>query len=539
MNRLAHLLAGALLAATALWPANIRELQIGAAAGEETCVLTNRDTTFPASARQVFARIVAANVRSSDTLTVDFVNPAGLTISSVPYEQLPVSGQLCLLSQLPVAGFPAAQSPGVWTVRVSINGTPAANAQFTIQPDEAAGKGLRITRIGLEQSETSTRVLMDGEGFNIESIIHVAQYEKSGGWKYLTHSFPETLAPTRATLTLGALQPGEYVVFVKNGNLLSAPARFLIATTGGYRLPFPPTEQWVISQPPYGGYSHWGATLHAYDLAPRSGGCVVAMRGGIVHTKDLGLGQTPNRRLFGNYITIDHEDGEYTHYGHLKTRTYLVKEGQRIEQGQPLARAGNSGYSFGTHVHVQVTRSPSISSASVPFRFQELPAAQSTGYRGLVVSANRSGLGDCSGPPKPGTTPIFTQAPGRKTPAPDAPDFTGTVAVAGWWNQFVSVPAGSLALDIRLDWNAADRDLDLHLVSPSGRHYGSSYGDRSGFSETPGENESFHIANPEPGTWRVSVQGMKGNGEPMPFRVYRNIEAARPAASGWGGARRR
>lgn len=527
----------ALLAVLTGWSATVKEIQIGSSAGEESCILTNRDTSFPASTRQVFARLVANNVRPTDSLTVDFFSPTGLLVSSIPYEHLPVSGQLCLLSQLPIAGFPAAQSPGAWTIRVSLNGTPAATANFVIRPDEAAVKGLQISRITLDQSATATKLTVDGAGFNTESILHVAQYEKSGGWRYLVHNFPETLAATRATLTLGVLQPGEYVVFVKNGNLLSAPARFLIATTGGYRLPFPPHEQWVISQPPYGGYSHWGATLHAYDIAPRAGGCIVAMRGGIVHTKDLGLGQTPNRRIFGNSISIDHEDGEFSHYGHLKTRSYLVREGQRVLQGQPLAIAGNSGYSFGTHVHVQVTRAPSISSASVPFRFQELAPAHATGYRGPVVSTNRSGLGDCSGPPKPGDMPIFTQAtPRGKTPMPPPPDFTGAVSVASWWNQFVAVPNGSAALDIRLDWDAADRDLDLHLVSPSGRHYGSSYGDRTGYTETAGVEESFHINNPEPGTWRVSVQGIKGNGEPMPFRVYRRLE---PAASAWGGARRK
>ena len=43
--------------------------------------------------------------------------------------------------------------------------------------------------------------------------------------------------------------------------------------------------------------------------------------------------------------------------------------------GDILAEAGNSGYSFGRHVHVHLTRSPSIAAPSVPLRFEDDPGA--------------------------------------------------------------------------------------------------------------------------------------------------------------------
>jgi hypothetical protein len=201
--------------------------------------------------------------------------------------------------------------------------------------------------------------------------------------------------------------------------------------------------------------------------------------------------------------------------------------------------AGNSGYSFGTHVHVQVTRSKAISSVSIPFRFQDVPAQQQFGYRGPVVSTGRSSQADCAGA-KPDGPPVFTQTRTSKKTAAAPPDWTGSVGVASWWNEFLAVPAGSASLAVRLDWDREDRDLDLHLVSPSGRHFGLSFGEHSGLTSTATE-ESFQIANPESGTWRVSVQGMRGDGEAIPFRIYRTVEAgkATAAASGWGGARRR
>ena len=103
--------------------------------------------------------------------------------------------------------------------------------------------------------------------------------------------------------------------------------------------------------------------------------------------------------------------------------------------------------------------------------------------------------------------------------------------VASWWSELTNVPARTASLEVKLGWDTAERDFDLHLVSPSGRHYGS-YGDRTGYN-TAATEESFHIESPEPGTWRVSVQGMRGPGGALPFRVYRNL--ATPNA-GRGGA---
>src|SRR5258708_30928779 len=122
------------------------------------------------------------------------------------------------------------------------------------------------------------------------------------------------------------------------------------------------------------------------------------MGDGIAYTHARGLPQMKHSRSFGNYISIDHGNGEYSHYGHLATGTFAVANGQRVEQGQALATAGNSGYTLGEgggyHVHVHVTRASSISAQSVPFEFEDLPAAR-TRYRGTITSSNSSPLCDC------------------------------------------------------------------------------------------------------------------------------------------------
>ena len=116
------------------------------------------------------------------------------------------------------------------------------------------------------------------------------------------------------------------------------------------------------------------------------------MKAGIAYTHDLGLQQDHRHHSFGNYITIDHGNGEFSHYAHLATGTFVVRNGEHVEQGQALATAGNSGYTLGEgggyHVHVSVTRALPISSSSVPFQFEDLPDwTRGSGYR-TVVSSN-------------------------------------------------------------------------------------------------------------------------------------------------------
>ncbi len=515
-----------LLSLNVVGAATVSQAQLGSSASEETCALTKTDTSFPSTTRQVFLRFVAERLRPNDSLEVEWLDPSGELHSSTPYDQLPPERSLCLLTQLPVGGFPAATKPGRWTVRIRSNGKDLASRTFDLTPDPGASTGIQIQKVSARDAGAGkNEIVIEGAGFNDESLVHIAQYTNSGGWRYIHHLVPRSVETRKISVEVNTLAPAEYVIFLKNAAGLSAPARLLIATAG-YRLPYPPHEQWMISQPPYGGYSHWGRTMHAYDIAPRSGGCVVAMRPGTVLARDMGYGQTPRLRIFGNYISIRHDDGEYSHYAHLKSGTFRVHTGERVEAGQALAIAGNSGYSFGTHVHVQVTREPNISAQSIPFRIEDARAA-----RGIFTSTNYSPYGSCTGPKPASASFLSTTSSPTKAQPVIPPTWEGNVTVANWWSEFTTVPARTPGLEVKLGWDSADRDFDLHLVSPSGRHYGS-YGDRTGYS-TASTEETFVINQPEPGMWRVSVQGMRGAGDSMPFRVYRSLSAP---TTGRGGA---
>lgn len=54
----------------------------------------------------------------------------------------------------------------------------------------------------------------------------------------------------------------------------------------------------------------------------------------------------------GNMLVIDHGYGVITRYGHSKRN--LVREGQRVSRGDPIATVGSTGKSTGPHLHYEI-----------------------------------------------------------------------------------------------------------------------------------------------------------------------------------------
>lgn len=79
-----------------------------------------------------------------------------------------------------------------------------------------------------------------------------------------------------------------------------------------------------------------------------------------------------NLALFGNYVVIDHGNGEFSHIGHLKPGTLAVQVGQRVRMGDIVGEAGASGSSLFPHVHYELARGIDFNSEGLPSTFVNL-----------------------------------------------------------------------------------------------------------------------------------------------------------------------
>ena len=57
---------------------------------------------------------------------------------------------------------------------------------------------------------------------------------------------------------------------------------------------------------------------------------------------------------YGNYVVIDHGNGNSTLYAHMSSRA--VSEGQMVSQGQTIGAVGDTGNTSGPHLHYEVRR---------------------------------------------------------------------------------------------------------------------------------------------------------------------------------------
>jgi hypothetical protein len=85
----------------------------------------------------------------------------------------------------------------------------------------------------------------------------------------------------------------------------------------------------------------------------------------------------PVMAYMGNCVIIDHGNSEYSVMAHMQQGSVTVKVGDRVAVGQVIGRLGNSGDSFGPHLHYQLQSDPLLfHGQSLPFRFQNIDEPQ-------------------------------------------------------------------------------------------------------------------------------------------------------------------
>lgn len=115
------------------------------------------------------------------------------------------------------------------------------------------------------------------------------------------------------------------------------------------------------------------------DLLAALGTEVVATAEGVVNL----LVRSDRGR--GNQIKIDHTNGLESYYAHLGE--LFVRQGQRVKQGDVIARVGNSGLSFAPHLHYEIIVNGNAIDP-VNFFFASLSPND---YREMMIAAINSG----------------------------------------------------------------------------------------------------------------------------------------------------
>ncbi|MGO4373532.1 M23 family metallopeptidase [Paenibacillus sp. MCAF20] len=85
------------------------------------------------------------------------------------------------------------------------------------------------------------------------------------------------------------------------------------------------------------------------DFAAPQGTDIYAAEGGVVI-----ISQTWSS--YGECIVIDHGNGLWTLYGHIRKGGRLVSKGDTVKKGDKIAEVGSTGNSTGPHLHFEVRK---------------------------------------------------------------------------------------------------------------------------------------------------------------------------------------
>ena len=116
------------------------------------------------------------------------------------------------------------------------------------------------------------------------------------------------------------------------------PETYTIDLTG-FHMPTPSTK--ITS--PFG--PRWRRMHNGLDLKVNIGDTIVAAFDGKVRIVKY------ERRGYGKYVGIRHDNGLETVYGHLSKQ--LVEENQLVKAGEVIGLGGNTGRSTGSHLHFE------------------------------------------------------------------------------------------------------------------------------------------------------------------------------------------
>jgi len=160
-------------------------------------------------------------------------------------------------------------------------------------------------------------------------------------------------------------------------------------------LTFPFSGVWSILQGNNGEWTHKDVGRFAWDFIVRDerkhqasgfgleltdfyafGLPVIAPAPGTIYSienqvEDNPPGEAETERNWGNYVIINHGNGEYSELSHFKQYSIMVVPGQYVQRGDIIGYCGNSGRSPVPHIHFQLQNIPEVGAPTIPSAFSE------------------------------------------------------------------------------------------------------------------------------------------------------------------------
>jgi murein DD-endopeptidase MepM/ murein hydrolase activator NlpD len=142
------------------------------------------------------------------------------------------------------------------------------------------------------------------------------------------------------------IRVGQKLFIPGAASVREVPAGLPAPAEGSLRREGPARFEWPLEGVLYARFGPRGETRHdGIDIAAPLGTLVrSAGEGKVLFSGD--------HKGYGLIVILEHEDGLLTLYAH--NHENLVREGDRIRGGSPVARVGESGRTSGPHLHFEV-----------------------------------------------------------------------------------------------------------------------------------------------------------------------------------------
>lgn len=153
-------------------------------------------------------------------------------------------------------------------------------------------------------------------------------------------------------------------------DIVDPPSDASLKAPSVYRFPLVGPGPFLCTQGAGGLLSHFvhSSVYRAVDFGCPVGTLVVAIAPGTVRTIETSHSESTIhvRGLFNwNRIVLDLDDGSVAEYVHVAHRSHRVRQGERVQEGQPICASGDVGFCPEPHLHIELHLDSKPSSPSV------------------------------------------------------------------------------------------------------------------------------------------------------------------------------